>query len=178
MAEAFTIARPYADAIFKLASKNNSLSVWSEMLEFVATIVADKQIKALIGNPQVSSQKLCEIILAIGDKKLNDAGKRLIALLIENERLNILPQLSELYEQLKAQYESVLEVKVISAFPIDAAQLKKLISVLEAKFQHKVNAQVSVDNKLIGGVKIEIGDQVIDNSVSGKLEAMAAALKS
>lgn len=178
MAEAFTIARPYADAIFKLASKNNSLSVWSEMLEFVAAIVADKQIKALIGNPQVPSQKLCEIILAIGDKKLNDAGKRLIALLIENERLNILPQLSELYEQLKAQYESVLEVKVISAFPIDAAQLKKLISVLEAKFQHKVNAQVSVDDKLIGGVKIEIGDQVIDNSVSGKLEAMAAALKS
>jgi F-type H+-transporting ATPase subunit delta len=179
MAEAFTIARPYADAIFKLASKNNnSLSTWSEMLKFIAAVVADEKIKALIGNPQISPQKLREIILAICDTNLNEAGKRLVALLIENERLNVLPQLSELYEQLKAQYESVLEVKIISAFPINAAQLKKLISILEAKFQHKVNAQVSVDNGLIGGVKIEIGDQVIDNSVYGKLEAMAAALKS
>jgi F-type H+-transporting ATPase subunit delta len=174
MAEAITIARPYAEAVFKLARKSNSLSSWSEMLKLITAIVSEKQVKALIGNPQVPLQKLREIILGICDGKLSNEGKHLVSLLIENNRLSILPQLSDLYDQLKAQHESVLEARIISAFPLDADQLQKLISVLETKFQRKV----SVNGELIGGVRIEIGDQVIDSSVYGKLEAMAAALKS
>lgn len=178
MAEAITIARPYAEAIFKLAEGGRALSSWSEILEFTSAVVQEPQVNALIGNPQIPSTKLREIIFDICGKRLGEDGKRLISLLIENGRLLILPQISELYERLKAQYESVLEAKIVSAFPLESRQLEKLVSVLEAKFKRKVKAQVSVDNNLIGGVKIEIGDQVIDSSVSGKLEAMAAALKS
>lgn len=178
MAEAITIARPYAEAIFKLAQGHGSLSSWSEMLGLVSSVIRESQVSALIGNPQIPSVKLREIIFSICGKKLGEDGQRLISLLIENGRLLMLPQISELYEQLKAQHESVLEAKIVSAFPLESHQLEKLVSVLEAKFRHKVKAQVSVDSGLIGGVKIEIGDQVIDSSVSGKLEAMAAALKS
>lgn len=178
MAEAITIARPYAEAVFRLAQGSGSLSLWSEMLGIVSSVIQESQVNALIGNPQIPSIKLREIVFSICDKELNEDGRRLISLLIENGRLLVLPQISELYEQLKAQHESVLEAEIVSAFPLESYQLEKLISVLEAKFQHKVKAQVSVDSGLIGGVKIEIGDQVIDSSVSGKLEAMAATLKS
>jgi len=178
MAEAITIARPYAEAIFKIAQGDGSLSSWSGKLGFVSSVIQESQISALIGNPQIPVVKLREIIFSICDKKLEEDGKRLISLLIENGRLSVLPQISVLYEQLKAQHESVLEAKVVSAFPLESHQLEKLVSILEAKFQRKVKPQVSVNRELIGGVKIEIGDQVIDSSVSGKLEAMAAALKS
>lgn len=177
MAEAITIARPYAEAVFRLAQGSGSLSLWSEILGIVSSVIQESQVNALIGNPQIPSIKLREIVFSICGKELNEDGRRLISLLIENGRLLVLPQISELYEQLKAQHESVLEAEIVSAFPLESYQLEKLISVLEAKFQHKVKAQVSVDSGLIGGVKIEIGDQVIDSSVSGKLEAMAATLK-
>lgn len=178
MAEAITIARPYAEAVFKLARAKGALSSWLEMLELLTAVATEKQIKALIGNPQVPSGKLREIILAVCGGKLSREGKHLVDLLIENDRLGVLPQLKELYGQLKAQHESVLQAKITSAFPLDEEQLNKLVSVLEKKFQRKVNAQVGVNAELIGGVRIEIGDQVIDSSVYGRLEAMAAALKS
>lgn len=178
MAEAITVARPYAEAVFKLAQEKGTLSLWSELLQLVTAVVSQEQIKALIDNPQISAGKLREIILDICGKKLSGEGERLVSLLIENGRLNILPQLRDLYDRLRAQHESVLEAKIISAFSLKPTQVDELVSVLEEKFQRKVNAQVSVNNELIGGVKIGIGDQVIDSSIYGKLEAMAAALKS
>jgi F-type H+-transporting ATPase subunit delta len=99
-------------------------------------------------------------------------------LLAENKRIVILPQISQLFEQLKAQHEGVLEAKIVSAFTMESKQLKKLVDDLEQKFKRKIDAQVSVDPELIGGVKVEIGDEILDASVRGKLDAMAIALKS
>ena len=99
-------------------------------------------------------------------------------LLTENKRIAVLPQISQLFEQLKAQHEGVLEAKIVSAFAMESKQLKKLIDDLEKKFKRKIEAQVSVDPELIGGIKVEIGDEILDASVRGKLEAMAVALKS
>ena len=90
----------------------------------------------------------------------------------------MLPQVSELFEQLKAQHEGVLEANITSAFDMNDGQLKDLVKNLEAKFKRKIEAKVFVNPELIGGVKVEIGDEVLDASVRGKLEAMAVALKS
>lgn len=178
MAESITIARPYAEALFKLAQEKKTLSSWSDMLSSMSAVVEQEQIKALIDNPQIPSVKLHEIILAVLGKKLTDDGERLVSLLIENSRLTILPDLKALYDQLRAQYESVLDAEIESAFSLESSQVNKLIAMLESKFNKKVNAQVRVNSDLIGGVRISIGDQVIDSSVNGKLKAMAAALKS
>ncbi|WP_300089014.1 F0F1 ATP synthase subunit delta [uncultured Nitrosomonas sp.] len=178
MAEAITIARPYAEALFKLAKGNGSLFSWSEMLQVMSAITRENQVRELINNPQISSQKMCEIILSISGKKVNEIGERFLTLVTENQRLEILPQICELFEQLKAQHEGVLEAEVVSAFPLESGQQEKLVSILESKFKRKVKVGVSVNNELIGGVRIKIGDQVIDSSVHGKLEAMATALKS
>ncbi|MGH8762484.1 MAG: F0F1 ATP synthase subunit delta [Nitrosospira sp.] len=178
MAEARTIARPYAEAVFRLARANDTLSAWSGMLQFAAVIAGDGRIRALIGNPKVSSRRLGELLIGICGDKLNDEGRNFILLLAENRRVQILPEVSELFEQLKTQHEGVLGARIASAFAMDDAQLKDLIANLEIKFKRKIEAKVSIDPELIGGVKVEIGDEVLDASVRGKLEAMAVALKS
>jgi len=178
MAETRTIARPYAEAVFKLAKNQNDLARWADTLQLAAAVAADENIRSLIGNPKVSSRKLGELFLGVCGDRLNEEGRNFILLLAENGRLEILPEVNELYEQLKTRYEGVLDAKVTSAFAISDAQLRDLVTDLEAKFKRKIEAKVSVDADLIGGVIVEIGDEVLDASVRGKLEAMAVALKS
>lgn len=178
MAETRTIARPYAEAVFKLAKSQNDLARWSDMLQLAAAVATDENIRSLIGNPKVSSRKLSELFLDICGGSVNEEGRNFILLLAENGRLEILPEVSELYEQLKTHHEGVLDANVISAFAMSDAQLRDLVADLEVKFRRKIEAKVSVDPELIGGVIVEIGDEVLDASVRGKLEAMAVALKS
>jgi|SRR5687768_12087613 len=178
MAENRTIARPYAEAVFKLAKDKNDLASWADMLEMAAFVASDVQIRALIGDPKVPSKRLGELLIAICGDRLNDEGRNFILLLAENGRIEILPEVNEMFDQLKTRHEGVLDAKVISAFPLDGDQLQSLLTDLEAKFQRRIEAKVSVDPELIGGVKVEIGDEVLDASVRGKLEAMAVALKS
>lgn len=178
MAEAITVARPYADAVYKMAAANNSLSQWSKMLQLAAEIAEDEQVKLLIGNPRVSAKQLGDIFLEIGRSKFNAEARNLVMLLIENKRVVVLSQISQLFEQLKARHEGVLEARIVSAFAIENRQLKKLVEDLEQKFKRKIEAQVSIDPELIGGIKVEVGDEILDASVRGKLEAMAVALKS
>lgn len=178
MAEAITVARPYAEAVYKLAVNNQGLSEWSKMLQLAAAIAEDDGVKRLIGNPVISAKQLGEIFLDIGKNKFNSGARNLIMLLADNKRILVLPQISQLFEQLKAQHEGVLEAKIVSAFAMEGRQLKKLIEDLERKFKRKIEAQVSIDSELIGGVKVEIGDEILDASIRGKLEAMAVALKS
>lgn len=178
MAEVRTIARPYAEAVFRLAKAADTLPAWSEMLQLAATIAADDNIRALIGNPKVPAKRLGELLLGIGGDRFNEEGRNFILLLAENGRIEILPEVSELFEQLKTQHEGVLGAKIASAFAMNDEQLKNLVANLEIKFKRKIEATVSIDPELIGGVKVEIGDEVLDASVRGKLEAMAVALKS
>lgn len=177
MAEARTVARPYAEAIFKLAKAKGELAAWSDTLQLAATVAADKNVRALIGDPKVPPRRLGELILEICGSNLNDEGRNFILLLAENGRIDILPEVAELFEELRTQYEGVLDARIISAFPLNETQLKNLVSDLEEKFKHKIEPAVSVDPELIGGVKVEVGDEVLDASVRGKLEAMAVALK-
>jgi len=147
-------------------------------LQLAVEIAEDKHVKLLIGNPVVSAKQLGELFLEIGRNKFNSEARNLMMLLAENKRITVLSQISQLFEQLKAQHEGVLDAKIVSAFTMENKQLKKLIDDLEQKFKRKIEAQVSVDPELIGGIKVEIGDEILDASVRGKLEAMAVALKS
>ncbi len=178
MAEVTTIARPYAEAIYKLAVKKQSLDAWSETLQYLAAVASDERISALDGDPSISIKQLSDLFISICNNELNDESRNFILLMIENGRVGILPQVSESFERLKAQHEGVLDAKIVSAFALNDGQLSNLMASLEKKFKRKLEATVSVDPELIGGVKVEIGDEILDTSVRGKLEAMAIALKS
>lgn len=176
MAELVTIARPYAEAVFKLACEKANLAGWSDMLELLATVARDAQMQACFGNPNLSAQQIESLVLGIAGDKLDGLGRNFVQVLVQNGRLELLPQIHDMFQSLKREHEGALEAKIISALPISDEQSRQLVARLETKYQRKISARVEIDPELIGGVKIMVGDKVIDATVRGRLEAMAAAL--
>lgn len=176
MAELVTIARPYAEAIFKLARESRNLEGWSDMLALIEAVVRDEQVARRIGDPNVDAATLEGLILgALGDR-LDGQGRNFVQVLIHNQRLELVPQIRTLYEELRREHEGVVEATIVSALPIKDDQARDLLAALEKKYGRKVNARMEVDPALIGGARIVVGDKVIDATVRGRLDAMAAAL--
>jgi F-type H+-transporting ATPase subunit delta len=176
MAENLTLARPYADAAFSLAKAGNALGPWSEALDRMAAVVVDPQMQQCVGNPRLTeSQILAFFTDVVGN--LTAEQKNFVQVLVDNERLGVLPEIRDFFVELKNGFEGVKDAEIESAFPIDNATLAQLTADLETRYRCKIKSTVSVNPDLIGGVRIAIGDQVIDASVRGKLAAMATALK-
>lgn len=177
MAEAITIARPYATAVFRLAKEKKALAKWSEELAFIGAVSDNAQVKALIDDPKLPSRELERALLAIFDGKLSDTAINLVKLLVENDRLVIVADIVAAFEELKALDEGTLEAELTVASKPTDAQVKAIVKQLEAKFGKKIDAQVNLDPELIGGIKIVVGDTVIDASVRGQLQSLAYTLK-
>ncbi|MGZ8257913.1 MAG: F0F1 ATP synthase subunit delta [Methylotenera sp.] len=176
MAEISTIARPYAVAAFNLGKEQNALAKWSEMLGFAAAVASDAQMQAYIQDPKVISSELQTTFLKVCGDKLNENGQNLIKVLVEYGRMSVLPAISSAFEELKAQDEGTLDAQIIAAAKPSDAEIKDLVKRLESKFGKKIEASVSVDPELIGGIKIIVGDTVIDASVKGQLQNLAYTL--
>jgi F-type H+-transporting ATPase subunit delta len=175
MAEIATIARPYAEAVFKVADAESKLAAWADVLERLAAVAANPAVGGLLGDPNVTADQLYGVIAgAAGDLPVE--AQNLVRVLIENGRVGVLPEVREAFEALKNEREGIVDAEIESAFPLDDGQLATLVNELEARFKRKVKSNVAVDKELIGGIKVVVGDEVIDGSVRGKLAAMAAAL--
>lgn len=175
MAEAVTIARPYAEAVFALADGAGALEKWSQTLAVMAAAATHPEVAAATGDPKLTPDQVHALFAAAcGD--LTTEAQNLVRVLIENGRLALLPEIRESYEALKNEREGVVDALIATAFPLDDGQLSALVAELESRCKRKVKPQVEVDAGLIGGVRMQVGDEVIDSSVRGKLAAMAAAL--
>lgn len=177
MAEITTIARPYAEAVAKLAGEGKSWKAWSDMLALAAQVAVDPQLADLAGNPSVPAERVADLIVDVCAGGLSAEGANFVRLLAENKRFSALPEIARLFEEIKAAQEGVLEARIATAFELSAEQMSGLLAKLEAKFGHKINASQEVDTSLIGGVVIQVGDEVMDASVRGRLASMAATLK-
>lgn len=176
MAEIATIARPYAEAAFKLADESHGLDEWSSSLGTLAGVAGASEMRSIVDDPRVTAGQLYELVLAGASGELAPQAKHFLRVLIDNKRLDLLPAISEQFEILKHEREGVVEAEVVTAFPLDDAQLARLVAALERRVGRKVRPRVGVDRELIGGMRVAIGDEVIDASVRGKLAAMAVAL--
>lgn len=176
MAENVTVARPYAEAAFELAKAGGALAAWQGVLERMAAAAADAQMVECIADPRIPPAALTELFLGVTGELTADQ-RNFTSVLVDNRRLGVLPEISALFGELKNAQEGTREAVVSSAFPLDDAQVKNLVADLERKFGCKVKATVELAPELIGGVRIALGDQVIDASVRGKLNAMAVSLK-
>lgn len=177
MAELSTIARPYAVAAYRLAKETKALSAWSDMLGLAAAVAQDPQMMAFIADPNVQRSQLEASFFKVCGDKLNAQGQNLIKVLVEYDRLAILPEITQAFEALKAAEEGVLDAEIVTAVKVGDAEIATLVKRLEAKFGKKIEASVSVDPSIIGGVKVLVGDTVIDASVSGQLQNLAYTLK-
>jgi F-type H+-transporting ATPase subunit delta len=176
MAEIATLARPYAEAVFKLADESSKLGDWSGVLRTLAQVAANDDMQACFGNPQISAGQLYELVLAACKADLPPEAKNFVQLLVRNRRLELAPEIRDQFEALKLEREGVVDADIESAFPLDDAQLAALVADLERKFGRKVSPRVRVDKELLGGVRVTVGDEVIDGSVRSKLAAMATAI--
>lgn len=179
MAELSTIARPYAQAVFEVAQKSG-LPKWSAWLAVWGKVAAHPDIRLLANDPRLTSQNITEIFLAVvasADVETTDVNAlNFIIDVINNKRLEVLPEIGRQFEQLKNAYEGQADAAIESAFPLADEELLNLLASLEAKFSIKLKPIVTINPDLIGGVRVAVGDQVLDGSVKGRLDAMKAAL--
>ena len=177
MSELSTVARPYAKAVFDLATEDSSFDKWSDVLSLLGNIVADDQVQTLVEDPFTDKTQLTDLIKAVCGDNVDQQGYNLVDTLIDNGRLNAVGAIATRFEELKAQAESLIEADVESALPLDDAQLEKLAISLEKHFGKKVKLTSSVNEELMGGILIRAGDTVIDGSVRTKLEKMASVIR-
>ncbi len=176
MAEVMTIARPYANAIFKLARDKGELAGWSELLAVLAQSVQSADVSAVLTNPAVSNDNAVALLADIAGKAMTDDGKNMLHVLAENDRLLVLDDIAVLYEDLRAEEEGTLSAEVVSAKKLTAPQQKKLAAALKARLNRDVILDCSVDETLLGGAIVRAGDLVIDGSALGKLNKLANVL--
>jgi len=178
MAEPNTVARPYAEAAFRLADENGALARWSEMLGALAQVADDARVQAAVADPKRSDAQAAGLFISILAGKLNGEAENFLRVLAQNGRLELLPQIRLQFEALKNEREGVLEAEVHSAFELSDAQVAELAQRLEKKTGRKIRAKLHVDKELIAGVRIVVGDKVIDGSARAQLAALETALKS
>ncbi len=178
MAERATIARPYAKAAFEYARDANAFAQWSQGLMTAAEIVADPLVAALTRNPRCTAADLAGLIGDVAGAKLDASIQNFVRVLAENRRLVLLPEIAAHYEMLRAAAENTVDVDVICAVALDAAQQEKLGAALSARLKRRVRMHVSVDSTLMGGATVRAGDLVIDGSVRGRLQRLATDLAS
>jgi F-type H+-transporting ATPase subunit delta len=177
MAELATVARPYAEAVFRVA-QTGDMDAWSSLVNELANIGANPDVQAFARNPNVSPAQVADAFASLVQTPLSAEAKNFIAMLIENRRVSLLPEIGAQFQMLKNAQEGAADASIISAFDISDAQVAELVSTLEKKFGRKLNPTVTVDPSLIGGVRVVVGDEVLDTSVRAKLQQMHVALAS
>lgn len=177
MAEPSTIARPYAQAAFRLADAQGKLADWSAALGNLSAVAADERVRAAMGDPNLPAATVAGLFISILAGKLSGEAENFVRVLAENRRLDVLAEIRAQYEALKNERQGVVEADIVSAFDLERDQLADLVSRLERKTGRQVKARVRVDPSLIGGVKIVLGDKVIDGSARAQLGALESALK-
>ena len=176
MAETSTIARPWARAVFEAAQSSGTFQQWSDLLGSLTQIVSDETMRSAIGHPRVTPEQLSDVINDVVGNVIGDTGKNFVRLLAAYRRLNVVPAIADAYRMLRAEAENRIEVAVVSATALDTGQQTAISAALKKRFSKDIDLSCSVDAALLGGAVIRAGDMVIDDSVRGKLERLAARM--
>jgi F-type H+-transporting ATPase subunit delta len=177
MAEIATIARPYAEAAFEIARESNGLEDWSRMLRLCAGIVRDAQVARALDNPRLGVSEKQALLLDIAGDRLTEEGRNFLRVLVDADRIGLLPEIAGLFDALKDHAEGTAKAEIETAYPLQNGQLEELTAALSKRFGKRVEATVRVNPDLIGGARVSVGDSVIDGSVQAKLAAMRTRLR-
>ena len=176
MAEIATVARPYAEATFKTALERNLLGPVGEGLALVAAIARDEQMRSILSDPKVGAQQKKDLFHAIAGERSEPTVKNLLAVLVDNRRESLIAEVAAQFDELKRDHERVLRARITSAQPLSEQQRADIVGALERRYGKKIEAELDVDPELLGGARVQVGDQVIHASVRDALGQMAAAL--
>ncbi|HTP74768.1 MAG TPA: F0F1 ATP synthase subunit delta [Burkholderiaceae bacterium] len=175
MAELATIARPYAEALDQSVGGEQALALIPQ-LQALAAVAGNPDMQQLADNPKVSAKQVFDVVTGVAKTALDAKVSNLLRTVVDNGRLTALPEIAAQFNALVKSRSGVSDATIESAFPIDAAQLSQVVAALEKRFGRKLNASVAVDPELIGGIRVVVGDEVLDTSVRARLEKMRLAL--
>lgn len=178
MAELNTVARPYTKAAFEHAVDKGNLDQWSEMLTTAAAVSQHETMTLVLGNPGLTSEQKAQAMISVCEEQMDDSAQNFIVLLAENQRLALLPKISEQFEQLKASQQKSVDVNVTTAFDLGEQQQQKLTQALSSKLGREVSLTTEIDKSIIGGVIVRTEDMVIDGSIRARLAKLAEAMNS
>jgi len=175
MAELATLARPYAEALFQVAREADLTQAGIEV-SALAAVAANHQLRQFADAPKASAQQVFDVITGVANVPLSDASRNLLRAVIDNGRLSVLPEIATQFHALANANSGISDATVYSAFAIEPGQLTEVVASLEKRFGRKLNATVQLAPELIGGIRVVVGDEVLDTSVKARLEQMKAAL--
>ena len=176
MTDFTTAARPYANAVYDIASQGSALETWGDALANLAAVVSDAQVSELLNNPEMGKQQKADMVIQVLGDKLSEQQQNLVKLMAENGRLGLMPDVLDQYEVARAKAENKVEAEVVSAFELSAQQTDELVKTLKNKLGCDVTLTTTVDESLIGGVVIKAGDTIIDASMKSQLDSLALSL--
>ena len=176
MSEAITTARPYAQAAFEESVKLSDLKGWAEMLFTLAEAVCNPEVRAVVTNPRVAKTQVESLMEGLIGTQAKVQQQNFVRILVDNQRLLLLPEILAIFEALRAEAEKTVNVVVDSAFELTSAQQQKIISSLKVRLGREIKLVCKVNKELLGGVVIRAGDKVIDGSARTRLGEMANAL--
>jgi len=171
-----TLARPYAKAAFELAQDAQALAAWSDRLALAAEMVAEPALARLLESPEVSHERIVGIMTDAAGEAFDKRFRDFLAILADNGRLALLPQVGEQYGELRDEAEKRLKVRVVSAVPLDDDQAARMRDALARRFEREIELRNDVDAAVIGGAVVYAGDQVIDGSLRGRLQKLSSRL--
>ncbi|QNU66665.1 F0F1 ATP synthase subunit delta [Ruminiclostridium herbifermentans] len=166
------VEKRYAQAIMELSHSDIEV-IRQELEEFVAIYKSDKDFSSFLINPTIKADKKQTVIKNVFTDKLSKNTINFILLLISKKRIKNIPEIYEQLLRLINEKSNVLDMKIITAEPLDEQQLFRI----KEKFRNKYNAvavksEEIVDASIIGGVKVIIGDKVYDGSIKGRIESL------
>lgn len=176
MSELTTTARPYARAIFELANESGTLTEWSESLAFLGAVVSNEDISELLDNPTMTRQTAANAVIDVCDGKLDDKAQNLVKQLAEYDRLETLPVISVLFEEMKDQAQGMVEAVVTSAQELTEEEQSAIAEALQKRLGREVKIVSEIDESILGGAIIRAGDFVIDGSIQGRLRGITQSL--
>ncbi|MGF1642858.1 MAG: F0F1 ATP synthase subunit delta [Thiotrichales bacterium] len=171
-----TVARPYARAIFETARDSGTLESWSENLQTLAAFAQEPTLLALLHRPDLTRDAAATLLIKSCGDQIDDSAQKLVRVLADNGRLAVLPEISQLYESLRADAEGIVEAEIIAAMPVDAKQQSAIVKALAKRLGREVKVSTRVDPTLIGGAIIRAGDMVIDGSIKGRLDKLTSVM--
>jgi F-type H+-transporting ATPase subunit delta len=176
MAELATVARPYAEATFRAALDKGSLAGAADGLALLAAIAADERVRSVMSDPRVSHAQKKDLFASIAGDRLDQVTRNLLGVLVDHRREELIGAIAPEFDALKREHERVVKARITSAQPLSDAQRGDIVAALERRYGKKVEAELDVDPELLGGARVQVGDQVIHASVRDALAQMAAVL--
>lgn len=176
MSNVTVLARPYAKAAFDLAESDGAAAGWNDMLVLTSSLVSEESVQDLLYSPKVSQSQLVEIISDAAGEAINSKFRNFLAVLAENKRLPLLPDITDLYQRLREEADKLLRVRVVSAFELEEDQATRMKAALARRFDREILLESEVDGSMIGGAVIYAGGQVIDGSLRDRLTKLSNSL--